>query len=226
MSAATCDVCGHYLHGLDEMCGADHNGYMCECDGRMHYFCACGDRFETVADLTEHGRLCLTIAENEDHLVEGGHLDPSARQTPAPNTGWRRSEPAVIQTPDTRGPWDQRKAEAAAAGLAVAAILAAAGDGTATLAIHCWPAESGTQALREGFPGMDPLTFVDRYFSKAQGITAAEDVTRIEWRYLDGGDDDYLRACECQECGEPVDVTATDCFQCGASLTPTEAGER
>lgn len=24
--------------------------------------------------------------------------------------GWRRSEPAVIQTPDTRGPWDQRKA--------------------------------------------------------------------------------------------------------------------
>ena len=132
----------------------------------------------------------------------------------------------TIQTPDTRGPWDQREAEAAAAGLAVAAILAAAGDGTATLAIHCWPAESGTQALREGFPGMDPLTFVDRYFSKAQGITAAEDVTRIEWRYLDGGDDDYLRACECQECGEPVDVTATDCFQCGASLTPTEAGER
>ena len=52
----------------------------------------------------------------------------------------------TIQTPDTRGPWDQREAEAAAAGLAVAAILAAAGDGTATLAIHCWPAESGTQA--------------------------------------------------------------------------------
>ena len=43
MSAATCDVCGHYLHGLDEMCGADHNGDMCECDGRIHYFCACGD---------------------------------------------------------------------------------------------------------------------------------------------------------------------------------------
>ena len=32
----------------------------------------------------------------------------------------------TIQTPDTRGPWDQREAEAAAAGLAVAAILAAA----------------------------------------------------------------------------------------------------
>ena len=52
----------------------------------------------------------------------------------------------TIQTPDTRGHWDQREAEAAAAGLAVAAILEAAGDETATLAIHCWPAESGTQA--------------------------------------------------------------------------------
>ena len=165
MSAATCDVCGHYLHGLDEMCGADHNGYMCECDGRMHYFCACGDRFETVADLTEHGRLCLTIAENEDHLVEGGHLDPSARLTPAPNAGWRRSEPAVIQTPDTRGPWDQRKAEAAAAGLAVAAILEAVGLGTAVLVVHCVesaihvyakvPRDAAT-ALTEQRPGVDP----------------------------------------------------------------------
>ena len=53
----------------------------------------------------------------------------------------------TIQTADPYGPhWDQRKAEAAAAGLAVVAILEAAGDGTATLAIHCWPAESGTQA--------------------------------------------------------------------------------
>lgn len=147
MSAATCDVCGHALHGLNEMCGADHYGDTCECDGRWYFFCACDDRFETVTDLTEHGRLCPTIAENEDYLVEGGHLDPSARLTPAPNAGWRRSEPAVIQTADPFGPdWDQREAEAAAAGLAVAAILAAAGDGTATLAIHCWPAESGTQA--------------------------------------------------------------------------------
>ena len=53
----------------------------------------------------------------------------------------------TIQTADPFSPdWDQRKAEAAAAGLAVAAILEAAGDGTATLAIHGWPAESGTQA--------------------------------------------------------------------------------
>ena len=146
MSAATCDFCGHYLHGLDEMCGADHNGDMCECDGRIHYFCACGDRFETVADLTAHRRLCLTIAENEDHLVEGGHLDPSARRTPAPNTGWRRSEPAVIQTPDTRGPWDQRKAEAAAAGLAVVAILEAAGDRAASVTVTAYPAALGSQA--------------------------------------------------------------------------------
>ena len=105
MSAATCDVCGHALHGLNEMCGADHYGDTCECDGRWYFFCACDDRFETVTDLTEHGRLCPTIAENEDYLVEGGHLDPSARLTPAPNAGWRRSEPAVIQTADPTPLW-------------------------------------------------------------------------------------------------------------------------
>lgn len=54
---------------------------------------------------------------------------------------------AVIQTPDPFSPgWNQREAEAAAAGLAVVAILAAAGDGTATLVIDCLPVESGTQA--------------------------------------------------------------------------------
>ena len=53
----------------------------------------------------------------------------------------------TIQTADPYGPhWDQRKAEAQAAGLAVVAILAAAGDGTATLVIDCLPVESGTQA--------------------------------------------------------------------------------
>ena len=58
----------------------------------------------------------------------------------------------TIQTPDTRGPWDQR--EAAAAGLAVVAILAAAGDGTATLAIPCWPAESPRRASMPESPPM------------------------------------------------------------------------
>ena len=36
----------------------------------------------------------------------------------------------------------------------------------------------------EGFPGMDPAEFVDRFFVKAQGgMTPSDDVTRIEWRY-------------------------------------------
>lgn len=38
---------------------------------------------------------------------------------------------------------------------------------------------------REGFPGMKPMTFVERYFREAQGIDFMDDVTRIEWRYLD-----------------------------------------
>ena len=53
----------------------------------------------------------------------------------------------TIQTADPFGPdWDQRKAEAQAAGLAVAAILEAVGAGTATLVTDCLPGESGTQA--------------------------------------------------------------------------------
>ncbi len=77
---------------------------------------------------------------------------------------------------------------------------------------------------------MTERTYPDHGFMDAARdlIRGLQDLVRCYVRcYLDGGDDDdYLRACECQECGEPVDVTATDCFQCGASLTPTEAGER
>lgn len=37
---------------------------------------------------------------------------------------------------------------------------------------------------REGFPGMDPVEFIERFFVP-QGLSAAmDDVTRIEWRYL------------------------------------------
>ncbi len=39
---------------------------------------------------------------------------------------------------------------------------------------------------REGFPGLDPAEFVMRYFVEAQGMTRDDEVTRIEWRYLDG----------------------------------------
>lgn len=37
---------------------------------------------------------------------------------------------------------------------------------------------------REGFPGLDPWLFVQRYFHP-QGLSSHDDVTRIEWRYLD-----------------------------------------
>ncbi|MQB00523.1 MAG: ASCH domain-containing protein [Actinobacteria bacterium] len=40
----------------------------------------------------------------------------------------------------------------------------------------------------EGFPGMDPAEFIRRYFTEAQGMQPDDHVTRIEWRYLDGGD--------------------------------------
>ena len=42
---------------------------------------------------------------------------------------------------------------------------------------------------REGFPGMAPREFVRRFFVDAQGMSPDAEVTRIEWRYLDGGDD-------------------------------------
>lgn len=38
---------------------------------------------------------------------------------------------------------------------------------------------------REGFPGMAPEEFVRRYFVEAQGMDVDDEVTRIEWRYLD-----------------------------------------
>lgn len=40
---------------------------------------------------------------------------------------------------------------------------------------------------REGFPGLPPMTFVTRYLLP-QGIDFLDEVTRIEWRYLDPED--------------------------------------
>lgn len=37
----------------------------------------------------------------------------------------------------------------------------------------------------EGFPGMDPDDFVNRFFVVEQGMNRDDYVTRIEWRYLD-----------------------------------------
>lgn len=42
------------------------------------------------------------------------------------------------------------------------------------------------ELAREGFVGIGPSEFIDRYFTEAQGIQPDELVTRIEWRYLDG----------------------------------------
>jgi hypothetical protein len=41
------------------------------------------------------------------------------------------------------------------------------------------------EVRREGFPRMAPVDFVDRFFVQAQGIVPGEDVTRIEYRYLE-----------------------------------------
>ena len=38
---------------------------------------------------------------------------------------------------------------------------------------------------REGFTDLTAVQFMHRYFRDAQGITASDPVTRIEWRYLD-----------------------------------------
>jgi hypothetical protein len=49
-----------------------------------------------------------------------------------------------------------------------------------------------TQAdvVREGFPDMDRAAFINRFFVIAQDIYPHQDVTRIEWRYLDGDGDE------------------------------------
>jgi hypothetical protein len=53
-----------------------------------------------------------------------------------------------------------------------------------------WTRAEETYALREvaaeGFPHMGPWLFVQRYFVEAQGLEHDDEVTRIEWRYLDG----------------------------------------
>lgn len=38
---------------------------------------------------------------------------------------------------------------------------------------------------REGFPGMSRAEFVRLFFVEAQGMSVTDEVTRIEWEYLD-----------------------------------------
>jgi hypothetical protein len=42
-----------------------------------------------------------------------------------------------------------------------------------------------SEVALEGFPGMHPGVFIKRFFREAQGLMPDDDVTRIEWRYLD-----------------------------------------
>ncbi|HJR88617.1 MAG TPA: hypothetical protein VJ782_00490 [Aeromicrobium sp.] len=51
---------------------------------------------------------------------------------------------------------------------------------------HYLPNWAAREMEREGFPGLPPGEFLDRYFIKAQGMGVDDFVTRIEWRYLDG----------------------------------------
>ena len=47
------------------------------------------------------------------------------------------------------------------------------------------PAYGQAEMTREGFPGLDPVDFIQRYFVAAQGMDPLATVTRIEFRYLD-----------------------------------------
>lgn len=59
-----------------------------------------------------------------------------------------------------------------------------------------WEPEYGAaEVAAEGFPGLDPFDFYDRYFIAAQGIGITEEITRIEWRYICGSG-----FCNCGRC--------------------------
>lgn len=45
------------------------------------------------------------------------------------------------------------------------------------------PVYGRVEMVREGFPGLPPQEFIDRYFTP-QGIGLNDDVTRIQWEYL------------------------------------------
>ena len=59
-----------------------------------------------------------------------------------------------------------------------------------------WDSDYGSdEVIAEGFPGMDPFEFYDRYFLGAQGIGITDVVTRIQYRYVCGSG-----FCECGGC--------------------------
>lgn len=50
----------------------------------------------------------------------------------------------------------------------------------------CWI--TSVEVAKEGFPGMTPEEFVNRFFVEAQGMSYSDEVTRIEWKYIEDGD--------------------------------------
>jgi hypothetical protein len=59
-------------------------------------------------------------------------------------------------------------------------LCAVGGPYVLTDGFPLWP-----EVIAEGFPEMGPGEFMRRFFTDAQGIGPMDDVTRIEWRYLD-----------------------------------------
>lgn len=57
--------------------------------------------------------------------------------------------------------------------------------GTVDLTRERWEEWRAGEMVREGFPGMPPIDFVNNYFVLGQGLDPFAHITRIEWRYLD-----------------------------------------
>lgn len=52
-------------------------------------------------------------------------------------------------------------------------------------AIQSSQERAAAELAREGFPGMTAHEFMTRYFAEAQGIGFMDEVTRIEWEYVE-----------------------------------------
>jgi hypothetical protein len=52
------------------------------------------------------------------------------------------------------------------------------------------------EVAKEGFPGMDRVLFMCEFFVDAQGIALTDEVTRIEWRYVDVSTEDAAAIAE------------------------------
>lgn len=52
--------------------------------------------------------------------------------------------------------------------------------------MYLYPDYGRIEVELEGFPGMSPALFVQRFFIDAQGCSPHTEVNRIEYRYLDG----------------------------------------